>query len=287
MIRKTFLVDALVDGPFSGSPTTVVFLESLMNKFKMLSLANELGTSQTVYVLLHDQPLYLLRFFSRTQELPVGVHACHAAAHLIYELGLLPPGEGLTFLTQEGEVLARRVGTDQTEIKFTALPLNKMDPANLNVYCEVLSLNPKAVVWSAITQNRSAILAVDETVQTRRLKPDPDKFLATGAAVLAVTSQDRGGADYSLRCFTPCLLLPEQQASGNVHRWLAPQWGRVLRKKSLVARQLSNRGGLVRLDLSDPDFVVMTAKSRTILRSDLVVELQDELNRLPGHLPPL
>ncbi|MDR1111863.1 MAG: PhzF family phenazine biosynthesis protein [Deltaproteobacteria bacterium] len=277
MIRKAFLVDALVDGPFSGAPTSVVFLETPMDKFKMLSLANELGTSQTVYVLMHDQESYLLRFFSRTQELPIGGHACHAAAHLIFELGLLPPGETIVFLTQDGEILARRVPPDQTVVRFTAHSLNKMDQANINIYSELMSLTPKAVAWAGITPSRAAILAVDSSVQMRRLEPDREKLQKTGAAVLAVTAPDNGGCDYCLRCFTPGLLLPEHLVSGNIHRCLAPQWGRVLGKRLLQARQLSSRGGLVRLDVSDPNFVAMSAKSMTILSSDLVVELHDDL----------
>ncbi|MDR0621439.1 MAG: PhzF family phenazine biosynthesis protein, partial [Deltaproteobacteria bacterium] len=236
MIRKIFLVDALVDGPFSGAPTTVVFLESPMDKFKMLSLANEMGTGQTVYVLLHSQASYLLRFFSQTQEISLSALACHAAAHLIYELGLLPPDEGIELLSQDGALPARRLAPDRTEITFTALPTNKMDPANLAAYCEVMSVSPKIVSWAGLTQNRTAILALEASAQIRRLAPDREKLLKTGASVLCVTCLDGSGADYALRCFTPNLLLPEQPASGNVHRCLAPRWAQFLRKTNLLAR---------------------------------------------------
>jgi predicted PhzF superfamily epimerase YddE/YHI9 len=247
-----------------------------MDKFKMLSLANELGSSQTVYVLLHDQAAYLLRFFSQTHELPLGVHSCHAAAHLIYELGFSPPDDPLIFLTQEREVSASRVQSDQTKIKLTTHPINKMDQNNVNLYCDILGLNPKTVVWSAMTQNRQAIIAVDNTIQLRRLTPDATKLLNSGAMVLAVTSQDHGGSDYCLRCFASNLLNPEHQASGGIHRYLAPQWGRLLQKTRLQAKQLSHRGGLVQLDLSEPDFLIITAKSQTVLRADLVFEFTDE-----------
>ncbi|MDR2301620.1 MAG: PhzF family phenazine biosynthesis protein [Deltaproteobacteria bacterium] len=281
MLTKIFLVDALVQGPFTGAPTTVVFLETPMDKFKMLSLANEMGTSQTVYVLLHSQAAYLLRFFSRTQELPLGVHASHAAAHLIFELGLLPPDEKIEFLTQDGALVAKKAPLDQTEIGFSAISMNKMDPTNLYAYAEVLSINPKAITWGGLTPNRAAILFIDTTVQLRRLVPDREKLQKTGAAVLCVTSLDVSGGDYALRSFTPSLILPEHQVSGNIHRCLAPRWGRTLGKKHLVAHQYSNRGGLVSLDVSDPNTVAMTAKSHTILRSDLVAELQDSLSSLP------
>ncbi|MDR1297382.1 MAG: PhzF family phenazine biosynthesis protein [Deltaproteobacteria bacterium] len=276
MIRKAFLVDSLVDGPFSGAPTSVVFLESPMDKFKMLSLANEIGTSQTVYVLMHDQASYLLRFFSRTQELPLGGHSCHAAAHLIYELGFSPPGEELVFLTQEGEISARRVPPDQTAVRFAAQAFNKMDQNNVDLYSDILGLSPRSVAWAGITQNRQAILAVDASAPLRRLEPVRAKLLNSGATTLAVTAPDSSaGCDYSLRCFTPGLLFPEHLVSATVHRSLAPQWGRLLRKTRLQCRQLSSRGGLVLLDVSDPGRVLMTAKSRTVMRSDVVMEMMD------------
>jgi predicted PhzF superfamily epimerase YddE/YHI9 len=280
MILKSFLVDTLVEGPFSGAPTMVIFLEKPMDKFKMLSLANELGTSQTVYILLHDQASYLLRFFSRTQELAVGGHGCHAVAHLIYELGLLPPDESTVLLTQDGELLAKRVLRDLTEVRFTAQTVNKMDQNSLNNYSSVMAINPKSVTWAGITTGRAAILAVDNSVNLRRLTPDREKLHSTGATVLALTSLDQSGCDYNLRCFSSSSYFPEHQVNSSIHRCLAPQWGQILNKKRLLARQLSQRGGLVRLEVSDPNFVFMTAKSKTILRADLVADFQDPADGL-------
>jgi predicted PhzF superfamily epimerase YddE/YHI9 len=230
---------------------------------------------------MHDQASYLLRFFSRTQELPIGGHCCHAAAHLIYELGLLPPGEDIIFLTQEGEIPVRRVLPDLTSVRFTAQNLNKMDQTNINLYADILGINSKAVSWAGITLNRFALLAADNTVQLRRVDPDRIKLQNTGASVLAITALDHSGSDYCLRCFTPSLLFPEHLVSGSIHRYLGPKWGKILQKTELQAKQLSSRGGTVQIDLTDPKYVVMTARSRTILRSDVVLDLLDNFSDMP------
>ncbi|MDR1487962.1 MAG: PhzF family phenazine biosynthesis protein [Deltaproteobacteria bacterium] len=272
MIRKVFLVDTLVDGPFSGSQTTVVFLESPLDKFKMLSLANELGTSQTVFVYYHGQA-YLLRYFVRTQEITLSTHCCHAVAHLIFELGMHPPGEKLLFLTQEGEITAARIPPDLISVTLPAQNITKLDQAKIELYSSILSLNPKTVIWGALAPSRTVVLAVDASVQLRKLNVDNLKLADSGAMALAVTKQDTGAADYALRCFTSIPNLPEQSISAGLQRSLAPHWGRLLNKKALQAKQLSPRGGLIELDVSIPNQIVITGRSKTVLRSDLVLEM--------------
>ncbi|MDR2443467.1 MAG: PhzF family phenazine biosynthesis protein [Deltaproteobacteria bacterium] len=278
LVRKVLLVDALGYGQFSGAPTVVIFLEAPLDKFKMASLSRELGSSQTVFVLAHNKT-FLLRFFNQLLEIPLGGHSCHAAAHLIYELGLLPPSKPLTFLTQEGELAVKLTEPDSISVTFPAINLTKMDSANLELYGSILAIDPKNIAWGAMTASRQAIIAVDATVMLKKLSPDRARLAKSGASTLAVTSAaDTVGGEYSLRCFGPNENRPEQQVSVNIHRSLAPHWSRLLGTKKLQARQLSGRGSLVQLDVSTPNQVVVTGRSRTVLRSDLVLELSDGLS---------
>ncbi|MDR3205363.1 MAG: PhzF family phenazine biosynthesis protein [Deltaproteobacteria bacterium] len=277
MLRKIFLADSLVEGPFSGWPVFVVFLEKPLDKFKMVSLASELGSRQTVFVLIHGKSV-LLRFFSNTQEIGLGVHACHAVTHLIYELGLLPPSEDCRLLTQEGEILAKSLAPNFTVLTLKALPLSMVAQDSLEIYERVLNLNPSSVGWAAMTQDRTAVLAVDETVNIRKLTAQPNLLAQCGAAALAVTAQDQAKSGYSLRCFSPDAAI-EQVLCGNLHRSLAPQWSRLLKKREFQARQLSSRGSLIKLEIPQNDLVITTGQSKTILRCDLAMDLM--ANEIP------
>jgi predicted PhzF superfamily epimerase YddE/YHI9 len=276
LVRKVLLVDALGDGPFSGAPTHVVFLESPLDKFKMVSLAHELGSGETVFVLAHHRA-FLLRFFNQIQEVPLGGHACHAAAHLIYELGLMPPAEPLFLLTQEGELKASLAPPDLISVSFPAQNVGKMDQAAMDLHASILSLGPRDLAWGAVTPSRQAILAVDPKTPIRKLEPDRLRLAKSGTATLAVTTADPQSGEYLLRAFGSNPQHPEQHLSVNIHRSLAPPWGRLLQKRRLACRQLSSRGGLVQLDVSAPGQVVVTGRSLTVLRSDLVLELMADV----------
>jgi predicted PhzF superfamily epimerase YddE/YHI9 len=242
----------------------------------MLTFANELGTSETVFIYPHNKA-YLLRFFSSSQELTLGTHCCHAAAHLVFDLGLHPPGEELTFLTQEGQLAVNKIEPDLISVKMPAQNLIKIDQAKIELYCSILAINPKNIVWAAVAPSRTVVLAVNNSSQLRKLSIDHQKLADSGAAGLAVTAPEIGGADYCLRCFTSLYNFPEQNVSASLQRSLAPHWGRLINKKVLQVKQLSSRGGFMELDVSIPNQIIMTGKSRTVLRSDIVLEMIEDI----------
>ena len=218
-----------------------------------------------------------MRFFNQIQEVPLGGHACHAAAHLLYELGLMPPAVPLTLLTQEGELSAKLVPPDAISVAFPAQSLAKMDQASLDLYSSIMGLSPRDLAWGAVTPTRQAILAVDPKTPIRRLEPDRGRLSKSGAATLAVTSVEPAGSEYAIRAFGANPQHPEQHVSVNIHRSLAPHWGRLLKKQRLFARQLSSRGGLVQLDVSAAGQVAIAGRCQTVLRSDLVLELMSDV----------
>jgi PhzF family phenazine biosynthesis protein len=270
MIRKIFLVDAFADGPFTGAPTSVAFLKNPLEKIKMSSLAAEMGSQETAFVLATNGS-FLLRFFSQTQEVPLSIHACLAAAHLIYELGLFPPTRPLKFHTQEGEVAAS-LGASAGNMALTASSqlLTKLDQARLEQFRAYSGLGAKDVAWAAISPQKVAILSLEKPELVEKAEIDLAALAKAPVQGLALTAPS-GTNDcvYYLRTFLPALGLNEEQVSGNIHRSLAPQWGRLLQKKTLVCRQLSPRRGLVSLDLLNPNQVAFYGQAKTFFKGDL------------------
>jgi PhzF family phenazine biosynthesis protein len=161
MILKVFLVDALMDGPFSGAPTTVLYLSEPMERFKMASLAAEFGTTESVFALPHGDA-FLLRFFTPQAEIKIGAHSSQAAAHIIYEMGICPPTEKVTLLTQEGEALARHFDPDVTSIELDEEPMTPLGTEEIGEMAPLLGLEPKEVEWGAMTSGKKAILALHD-----------------------------------------------------------------------------------------------------------------------------
>ncbi|MDR1164387.1 MAG: PhzF family phenazine biosynthesis protein [Deltaproteobacteria bacterium] len=274
MIQKVFLVDALADGPFSGAPTRVIFLTSPIERFKMASLAAELGAQETVYVLPHSQA-YILRFFTPQAEIKLGVQGAMAAAHLIYDIGIRPPDEPLPFLTQEGEARAAFIPPDACSLTLDAEPASPLRDEDIRLAAPLLDLSPRQIAWGLGLPGKTLILAVDDYQLLKRLEPNLANITREGLGLggVAVTAlAKRGDCDYYLRSFRPKLGLGEESVSGGVNRSLAPHWGKLLGKTRLTARQLSRRGGLMTVEIQSPDRVVLQGRSTTVLRADILLE---------------
>ncbi|MDR2613528.1 MAG: PhzF family phenazine biosynthesis protein [Deltaproteobacteria bacterium] len=272
-IQKVLLADALVDGPFSGAPTTVVYLGEPLERFKMASLAAEFGTLETVYVYPHARS-FLLRFFTPLTELKVSINSSHAAAFVVYELGLRPPSEPLSLLTQDGEITARYESQGGISMEMDADSHVPLDAARLDACAALIGIPAGQTVWGLRTSGNLAVLAVEDREILKRLNPDiPEllKFDLNGIAATALSRQP-GDCDYFLRSFRPRQGQTEEHVSGSINRSLAPRWASILRKATLSARQLSRRGGLVTAEVGDGGRITLKGRARIILRSDICLE---------------
>jgi PhzF family phenazine biosynthesis protein len=269
-ILKVLLADSLVDGPFSGEPVTAVYLGEPLERFKMASLAAEFGTPETVYIYPHAKS-FLLRFFTPLMELKAGINASQAAAHIIFELGIRPPSESLSLLTQEGEITASHGEGGDISMEMDAAPFLPLDPKLLDGYAALLGVAPGLAVWGLLTTGDVAVLAVEDRETLKRLVPDVPGLLKADVSGVAVTALSRqtGDCDYYLRSFKPKQGQTEEAVSGSVNRCLAPRWASLLKKKTVAARQLSRRGGLVIVDIGDNGRITLKGRARIILRSDI------------------
>ncbi|MDR2460716.1 MAG: PhzF family phenazine biosynthesis protein [Deltaproteobacteria bacterium] len=273
MIQKVFLVDALVDGPFSGAPTTVIYLSDPLERFKMASLAAEFGTTESVFLLPHGKS-FLLRFFTPATEIKLGVHACQVAAHIVYELGFRPPNSPVTFLTQEGEVFCQHTAPDLTSIELDAQNSIDLPKEELDGFGAFLGLEPSNVSWGIRTPGNLMVLALTDPSLLKQLKPKLSEIMNAKLDVLAATalSNRMGESDYLLRSFRPTWEPCEEHVSGSINRALAPRWSKILKKKELVTRQLSKRGGLVTIEIPNPDRVILKGRAKTVLRADIILD---------------
>jgi predicted PhzF superfamily epimerase YddE/YHI9 len=71
------------------------------------------------------------------------------------------------------------------------------------------------------------------------------------------------------RFFAPGAGIDEDPVTGSAHCCLAPFWNRLLWKEDFVARQLSARGGLLKVRL-DGNRVLLAGQAVTVLRGELL-----------------
>ena len=85
-----------------------------------------------------------------------------------------------------------------------------------------------------------------------------------------VTSPGDDGMDFVSRFFAPAYGIPEDPVTGSAHCLLAPFWSARLGKSTLLARQVSRRGGELRLELAGHDRVRIGGRAVTVARTELV-----------------
>jgi PhzF family phenazine biosynthesis protein len=104
----------------------------------------------------------------------------------------------------------------------------------------------------------------------RGLAPDFARLERVEARGVIVTSRaDRTQADFVSRFFAPRAGVAEDPVTGSAHCALGPYWQAKLGKDALVGRQLSARGGTVRVRV-EGDRVKLGGNASTVVKGVLL-----------------
>jgi predicted PhzF superfamily epimerase YddE/YHI9 len=83
-----------------------------------------------------------------------------------------------------------------------------------------------------------------------------------------VTAQSSGEFDFVSRFFAPASGVSEDPVTGSAHCALGPYWSTRLHKRYLVGLQVSQRPGIVRVDVHNTR-VLLSGQALTIVRGEL------------------
>lgn len=263
MAIPLFTVDAFTTEPFTGNPAAICFLEESRETPWLQAVAGEMNLSETAFLEPLDQG-YRLRWFTPVAEVELCGHATLAAAHVLWETGRLPADRPAIFETLSGRLTATR-SDEWIVLDFPAEPAVRVEtPAPL-----------KAVFGDAavfVGKNRfDYLVELEAAAQVRDLQPDLDKIRQLDARGLIVTARDDSGQfDFVSRFFAPAYGVDEDPVTGSAHCCLSPHWSERLGKPTLLGRQVSQRGGTVRVELRG-ERVQLGGQAVTVLRGELRV----------------
>ena len=258
-----YTVDSFTDKPFSGNPAAIFILEEDIPDELMQSIASEVNLSETSFVIRKDD-VFNLRWFTPTKEAGLCGHATLAAAHILWEVGVLDTKEEAVFETKSG-ILKARKNSDLIEMDF---PIES--PSEIDGPKELL----KAIEYEPIFigKNRMDYLAVYENEEViRKAIPNFEylkKLDCRGLIISAKSSSDK--YNFVSRFFAPNSGIDEDPVTGSAHCCLAPFWSKRLGKKELTGFQVSKRGGIVHTKLED-DKVVLSGKAVTVMKSKMLI----------------
>ena len=227
-----FGVDAFTDRPFGGNPAMVLLLPGPAGGEWMQRAAAELNQPATAF--LHGRRL---QWFTPAVELPLCGHGTLAAAHVLYEAGLIAPADPVVFETASGPLRAWR---QDGLIWIGFAPVSVQEERAPGAVLEALNL--RAASWFGRTEDEYVVM-LDTPGQVQSVRPDLERIRRLPVSRVLVTAAGGDGADFTSRNFAPALGLDEDQATGSAHAVLGPLWAGRLGRRRLSAIQASSRRG--------------------------------------------
>lgn len=278
-----FQVDAFSSRPFAGNPAAVVLLDAAPTDPDapgwpdaewMQAVAAENNLSETAFTSVGADANGVrgLRWFTPAAEVDLCGHATVATAHVLSETGSLGGGplavDGIArFLSRSGSLGATVGGDGWIELDFPALEV-EADPPPAGLVA-ALGVPPEQVRWAGRSRfdvlvelrDRDAVAAVQPDLVALRAVP------ARGVIVTAAGGEP--GVDFVSRFFAPAVGVDEDPVTGSAHCVLGPYWAAALGRDELAARQISRRGGELRVRVRPGGRVGIAGQAVTVLRGRL------------------
>ena len=264
---KFWQVDAFTNEVFSGNPAAVFILNHEPEENLMMKIAREMNLSETVFVIRGSE--LVIRWFTPNAEVNLCGHATLAAAHILWQQDQFT-GEEIVFQSKSGPLAVSKAEEGYTLDFPLQLATEKREHEAL--VTDLLGHTP--VYIGSNGEDCIAVVADDATVHA--FTPDFNKISALPERGYLLTAQDSSGQyDYIYRGFFPKLDIPEDPVTGSANTCLAPYWAGRLNKTKLRARQVSERGGNLIVEVSG-DRVLITGQAVTVFEGQMAIKPERE-----------
>ena len=258
-----YLADAFTDTLFAGNPAGVLPCREMPAPALMQAIAIENNYSETAFVVKRGKGRYDLKWFTPGGEVELCGHATLATSFVLHQY--VDKGvEEMHFHTLSGELIVRP-GKDGYTMDF---PVGPYKPVPVT---DALLAATNGLAKEAYYDGGDMIAVVDSEEDLAALVPDYDAMRKVDGRGLIITAKSND-YDFVSRCFYPKLNVPEDPVTGSAHTYLTPLWADKLGKTTMVARQLSPRGGTLRVSLEGPR-VFITGQAVLFMQGEIPFDL--------------
>ena len=254
---RQYQVDAFARRPFAGNPAAVCPLMSWLDDELLQAIAEENNLSETAFFVPSIRG-FRLRWFTPAAEVDLCGHATLASAHVLFEI-LGYPEPSITFETRSGELRVQRQG-DLYQMDFPAQPAQTCTAPEALI--KGLGRQPAAVFCAA-----DYLAVFDDECDVQSITPDHLQLAQLDRRGVIVSAPGTD-VDFVSRFFAPKLGVPEDPVTGSAHCALTPYWAARFGKNTLMARQISKRGGDLLCELKD-ERVLISGAAVTVMVATL------------------
>lgn len=234
-----YQIDAFTDSRFKGNPAAVVLhKEGQISTEVMQLIAAENNLAETAFVETQSNGLLGIRWFTPLVEVNLCGHATLASAHALFEhcgfdadqIDFQSRQSGLLSVSKRDGLLWLDFPSDIAHPSYT--------PSSL---AAAIGLKEENVL--KCYSGKDDLLAIISTqTDIENLAPDFREIAKLDCRGLIVSAPG-DDCDFVSRFFAPNVGINEDPVTGSAHTLLTPYWAKRLGKQSLIARQLSPRGG--------------------------------------------
>ncbi|MCY4044231.1 MAG: PhzF family phenazine biosynthesis protein [Cellvibrionales bacterium] len=254
-----YQVDAFASKPFEGNPAAVIPLNEWLPDITLQSIAEENNLSETVFfVKTNDR--YHIRWFTPTVEAKMCGHATLASAFVLFTI--LGYGEDTIHFDSLSGPLSVSKEEGLLVLDFPAQSAHNIPV--LPIFEQALGVKPQAVFQSIDT-----IVLFENEADILKLTPDFTRLSEIETRGIIVTAASKT-YDFVSRFFAPRSGIMEDPVTGSAHTQLTPFWANRLDKTSLIAKQISRRGGTLYLTLAG-DRVKMAGEAVLYLEGKITI----------------
>ena len=260
MRLELFQVDSFTNKIFEGNPAGVIFSEFLPNEvMQKIALENNLSETAFVYEEGND---YRIKWFSPLMEIDLCGHATLAAAH-IYFTEINRDANSITFISSKNGSLEVIRKNNYLYLNF---PVDQYAPIPIDD--DLINMIGETPIEAF--KGRDDIMCIFEDESTiYNIEPNKSllKLFPVRGLIVSAKSLDH---DFVSRCFFPITGVDEDPVTGSAHTTLTPYWTKQLGKDSLLAKQVSSRGGELKCVL-EGDRVIIGGEAVTYLKGFITI----------------
>ena len=260
---KQYIADAFTDRLFGGNPAAVLPCRTMPPTELMHAIAIENNYSETAFVVKTGPGRYHLKWFTPGGEVELCGHATLATSFVLHNF--VEPGiREMHYDTISGELIVT-AGENGFTLDFPIGPYKRI-PLTDSILAATGGLAEEAYY-----EEGDMLVLVDSESDLATFVPDFEamKMLEGRGLVMTAASKEY---DFVSRCFYPKLDVPEDPVTGSAHTYLTPFWAERLGKRDMVAKQISRRGGILKVSLGE-NRVYITGNAVLFMEGEIPFDL--------------
>lgn len=257
------LVDAFTDTPFAGNPAGVCLLEDeYPSSSKLQEIAAYFNWSEIAFLKKLDDDVFQIRWFSPLDEAPLCGHATLAAAHALFQKGLVNSNK-IVFKYNKGYLEAFKDNDSCISMKF---PIKQVEKTDLKIDTNKLFGIKK--YKQIYRDDLLIIIELESHEDVFSASPNFNEIKKIDCRAICLTSSGFNNYDFVSRYFAPSVGIFEDPVCGSAHCRLSYIWSQKLSKNEMIAYQASKRSGILKLQKND-DHVIISGNAITICELDI------------------